>query len=102
MLALEVFRTQPNTLLLTPGFRGGAYAGHWAAWADFNRDGRFDPGERIVSTRSNSAVLTTFEVPQGSEAGSVMVRIAMRFDAAPEACGEFHYGEVEDVVINLH
>lgn len=101
-LALELFRNQPNTLLLTPGFRGGVYAEHWAAWADFNRDGRFDPSERIVNTRSNSPVLTTFEGPEGAGVGPVTVRIAMRFDAPPEACGEFHYGEVEDVVVNLN
>jgi hypothetical protein len=94
-------RDQPNTLLLRPGFRSGAFAEYWGAWADFNRNGQFEETEKIVSTRSNSAVLTTFDVPEGVAPGPLVVRIAMRFDAPPSNCGEFYYGEVEDLVVTL-
>jgi hypothetical protein len=91
----------PNTLLLTPGFRSVAYSEYWSVWLDVNRDGQFDSSERIVNTRSNSAVLTTFEVPPGTLPGPLTMRIAMRFDTAPANCGEFYYGEVEDLVVTL-
>lgn len=92
---------QPNTLLLTPGFRGTAYSEYWSAWLDVDRDGQFESDERIVNTRSNSTVLTTFDVPPNVPSGPMAMRIAMRFDAPPANCGEFYYGEVEDLVVNL-
>lgn len=97
----ELHEQEPNTLLLTPGFRGVAYAEYWSVWLDMGRDGQFESDERIVNTRSNSPVLTTFDVPQGVGSGPMKMRIAMRFDVPPANCGEFYYGEVEDVVVNL-
>lgn len=92
---------QPNTLLLTPGFRSMAYEEFWSVWLDFNRDGVFDQTERIVDTRSNSPVLTTFEVPQGTPSGVLAMRIAMGFGGPPGQCGDFYFGEVEDLLVEL-
>lgn len=98
---LALHRDQPNTLLLKPGFRSGAFGEYWGAWVDFNRNGQFEETEKVVSTRSNSAVLTTFDLPENLAPGPLAVRIAMRFDAPPTNCGEFFYGEVEDLVVTL-
>lgn len=98
---LSLHTDQPNTMLLTPGFRGSAYSEYWSVWVDFDRDGEFENTEKVVNTRSNSAVLTTFDVPPDTPSGLLAMRIAMRFDTVPANCGEFYYGEVEDLLVNL-
>jgi len=98
---LVVKASQPNTLLLTPGFRSGRYSEYWNAWLDWDRDGEFSETERMVSSRSDSAVLTTFDIPPGASAGPALMRVAMRFDVPPEHCGEFYCGEVEDFIVQV-
>jgi hypothetical protein len=98
---LDLTVSQPNTLLLTPGFRSGQYFEYWSVWVDWNRDGQFSDAEKTVSSRSNSAVLTTFDIPPGTAAGPTLMRVAMRFDAPPANCGEFYYGEVEDFIVEV-
>lgn len=97
----KVYLDQPNTLLLTPGFRYGTYYEHWAAWADFNGDGQFSDDEQIIATVSDAPVLTTFDVPPETRAGPLTIRVAMRFDAPPSSCGIFTDGEVEDFVVTV-
>lgn len=98
---LEMSSSQPSTLLLTPGFRSGQYFEYWSVWVDWNRDGQFSEAEKVVSSRSNSAMLTTFDIPAGTAIGPTRMRVAMRFDAPPTNCGEFYYGEVEDFVVEV-
>lgn len=98
---LDIIASKPNTLLLTPGFRSGQHFEYWSAWVDWNRDGQFRDEERMVSSRSDSPVLTTFDIPAGATAGLTLMRVAMRFDAPQENCGEFCYGEVEDFIVQV-
>lgn len=99
---LEISASQPNTLLLTPGFRSGLYGEHWNVWLDWNRDGQFSEAEKMVRVSSNSPVLTAFDIPPATVPGPTLMRIAMRFDAPPLSCGEFYFGEVEDFVVRVH
>ncbi len=100
-------------LKLTPQFSGEAYDEYWRIWIDYNGDGdfndsgelAFDPGE------SNQSVVNgTIDILNNAKVGQTRMRVAMKFYGsfngsndftAPEACGNFNYGEVEDYSINI-
>lgn len=90
-----------NSIVLTPGFNGGAYTEHWAAWIDLNRDFTFSANEQVLSAASASAVSTTFTVPTGTGSGPTRMRVAMSYGNVPPTCGTFSYGEVEDYTVNI-
>ncbi|WP_155959320.1 GEVED domain-containing protein, partial [Flavobacterium saliperosum] len=55
---------------------------------------------------SNAAVTTTpvsgtFTVSATATATSTRMRVSMRYNAIPAACGAFDYGQVEDYTVNL-
>ncbi|WP_439860421.1 M14 family zinc carboxypeptidase [Pseudomonas sp. MBLB4136] len=88
-----------NSLTLTPQFAGTAYKQYWKVWIDLNRDGDFsDAGEQVYSSGSakTTVINGTLNIPAGATSGKTRMRVAMRYNTAPNACGTFDYGEVED------
>ena len=82
---------------------GGPWVEYVKAWIDFNQDGDFDdPGEEIdmgSQTVSDTAIFTTdFAVPAGALAGNTRMRVILRYENAPVACGTYSWGETEDEV----
>ncbi|MCK5605943.1 putative metal-binding motif-containing protein, partial [Candidatus Pacearchaeota archaeon] len=85
---------------------GGPWVEYVKAWIDFNQDGDFDdPGEEIdmgSQTVSDTAIFTTdFAVPAGALAGNTRMRVILRYENAPVACGTYSWGETEDYAINI-
>ncbi|MDX1343188.1 MAG: M14 family zinc carboxypeptidase [Reinekea sp.] len=96
--------TGANAITLTPGFSGSSYNEHWTIWIDLNADGDFsDSGEEVYNsgTASSSTRTGTLTVPAGTAEGDTRMRVAMRYNAAPSACGTFNYGEVEDYTVQI-
>ncbi|MET1077701.1 MAG: M14 family zinc carboxypeptidase [Pseudomonas sp.] len=94
-----------NSLSLTPAFSGSAYKEYWKVWIDLNKDGDFsDAGEEVFSSGSavSSVVTGSLNIPSSVAAGKTRMRVAMRYNAAPTACGTFNYGEVEDYSVNIN
>ncbi|MES2862530.1 MAG: GEVED domain-containing protein [Bacteroidota bacterium] len=93
-----------TTITITPTWTGSVYAEGYAVWIDYNNDKDFaDAGELVWS---NPAVSTTpvsgsFTVPTTATTGSTRMRVSMRYNAIPVACGAFDYGQVEDYTVNL-
>jgi PKD repeat protein len=86
---------------LAPGFLNGSYNEYWKIWIDYNQDGDFqDAGEAVFSGSGKSAISGSFTVP-ATAGGTTRMRVAMRYDTAPPACGVFDYGEVEDYTVNI-
>ncbi|WP_439886817.1 M14 family zinc carboxypeptidase [Pseudomonas sp. MBLB4123] len=88
-----------NSLSLTPQFAGTAYKQYWKVWIDLNQDGDFsDSGEQVFSSGSakTSVVNGTLNIPASAASGKTRMRVAMRYNSAPNACGSYDYGEVED------
>lgn len=79
-----------------------------AAWIDFNRDGIFDPTERILANGPNatSPATATFNVPADAFVSMtdykyVVMRVALQKDGIPVNCVSFQNGEVEDYTVRI-
>ncbi len=93
------------TITVTPTWTGTVYSEGYSVWIDYNKDGTFATGERVLNeapTQSTS-VNAIFTVPTGVVMGNTRMRVSMRYNASPstDGCGSFDYGEVEDYTINL-
>ncbi|MBL0359415.1 MAG: T9SS type A sorting domain-containing protein [Chitinophagaceae bacterium] len=90
---------------ITPGYNSSAHPPMYVkAWIDWNGDGDFiDAGEQVFAPSIPISVKTKFwiKVPLGTSAGTKRLRVALRSDRSPLACGTFTYGEVEDYTINI-
>ncbi|ESU21827.1 hypothetical protein FCR2A7T_02850 [Flavobacterium cauense R2A-7] len=92
------------TITVTPTWTSTAYAEGYAVWIDYNGDKDFDDAGELVW--SNAAVSTTpvsgtFTVSATATATSTRMRVSMRYNTIPAACGAFDYGQVEDYTVNL-
>lgn len=79
-----------------------------AVWIDFDRNGRFDLNERILSSASNTTtpIITKFSVPEDafvsmSDSKYIVMRVAMQRDGIPVNCTNFANGEVEDYAVMI-
>ncbi|SDC04012.1 C25 family cysteine peptidase [Williamwhitmania taraxaci] len=94
--------TGSNTVTLTPGFASSAYSEYWAVYIDYNNDYDFDDsGELVFSGNGTAAVTGTITVPT-SATGSTRLRVVMKYNAAPAACGtSYGDGEAEDYTVTF-
>ncbi|MBB4805175.1 hypothetical protein HNP38_000447 [Chryseobacterium defluvii] len=78
-----------------------------AVWIDFDRNGTFEPSERILASAPSTTtpVSGTFTVPANAFVSSdykyVLMRVAMQKDAIPVNCMSFQNGEVEDYTVRI-
>ena len=81
-----------------PGYQPALY---WRVWIDWNADGDFaDAGEAVAQADATFAVVDrTIVVPAGARVGTTRMRVAVRRDQAPAACGGYVPGEVEDYAV---
>lgn len=71
-----------------------------AVWIDFNKDGIFSESEKTVLTAA--AVSTgNVTVPIDAKLGNTRMRVRINYNAAPPACGNTTYGQVEDYTIQI-
>ena len=91
-----------NSVTLTPAFGGQSYNEYWKIWIDFNGNSTFDANEEVFDSGSatSSVVNGTINIPS-TATGSTRMRVVMRYNAAPSACGTFNYGEVEDYTVTF-
>jgi len=92
-----------NTITLSVGFVNSSYTEFWGVWIDFNKNGTFEASEKVVaeSTSSSANQDYTFNVPASAPQGETRMRVSMKYNAAPDACETFTYGEVEDYTVNI-
>ncbi len=93
-----------NTITITPTWTGTTYNEAYSVWIDYNQNGNFDDAGEQVWTQArtqDSPVSGSFTVPETATNGATRMRIIMRYNAAPSACGTFNYGEVEDYTVNI-
>lgn len=77
--------------------------GQLSVWGDWNRNGRFDAGERVLSNQAltNGANPLNLPVPQNAALGASMLRFRLSQTAMPDPqpTGRWATGEVEDHAI---
>ncbi len=94
-----------NAVEVSKAWAGSAYADGIGVWIDFNRNGTFEASEKVYTGAVNTTtpVSGTFSVPADAYLGdkTTTMRVALRYNAAPLACGSFTYGEVEDYAVKI-
>lgn len=96
-------------ITLTPGFSGASYNEIWRVWIDYNGDGIFQENEIVFTSPAptNNAISGEFNVPVTTEAGSVRMRVSMKYagffgsGTPPTPCEEMQFGEVEDYCVEI-
>ena len=82
----------------------GVGADMYYAWFDFDRDGSFAASELVGSEQTgspNETVTIHFTVPGDAPIGYTGLRILCidHYEAAPDPCGGYAYGEAEDYAV---
>lgn len=90
-----------QSVTITPGFRFFQLSNHYKIFIDLNQDYMFETGEELFSATGSSPVTGKLTIPQTASLGETRMRVVMRYDKAPEPCGSFEYGEVEDYTVNI-
>lgn len=89
----------PNSAI-NMSFTSSGYALNYAVWVDFNDDGTFAAGEKMISLSNSSLTASTsFTVPAGAALGSHRMRVRGEYysNAVPgDPCAGLQYGETED------
>jgi chitodextrinase len=103
-LSTNLSKGSAYTITVTPSWTGTVYSEGYGVWIDYNGDKDFDDAGELVW--SNAASTTTpvsgsFTVPTSASTVSTRMRVAMRYNTTPSACGAFDYGQVEDYTVNL-
>jgi len=97
---ISVESGQSYNIVLDPGFSSKSRREFWRVWIDYNLDGDFeDAGEQVLAAnRKKNTVNGSISIPAGTS-GETRMRISMKYNAAPDYCENFTYGEVEDYTV---
>lgn len=101
-ISTNLVRSTANTITVTPTWTGTVYAEGYAVYIDYNQDGDFaDAGETVWTKAASTTtpVSGTFTVPATATLGATRMRVSMKYNAIPAACGSFTYGQVEDYTV---
>jgi chitodextrinase len=93
-----------NTIIITPTWNGAAVNEAYRIWIDFNQDGDFDDSGELVFSKLKTKTTTvsgSLVIPTTALTGATRMRISMKYNALPNPCEIFAYGEVEDYTINI-
>jgi len=100
--AIEVESGLPYNLTLTPGFKSKTRAEYWRVWIDYNQDGDFtDAGEQVFAANGSKTIVSGNITISSGITGETGMRVSMKYNAAPTACEQFTYGEVEDYTLTI-
>lgn len=103
-LSTNLVRSTANTITITPSWTATAYAEGYGVWIDYNKNGLFtDAGELVFSKAASKVTPATgsFTIPATATLGATRMRVSMKYNAIPAACGSYTYGQVEDYTVNI-
>jgi hypothetical protein len=100
-----VVKGSTATVTLRPGFESYNFNEYFHVWIDFNQDGVFEPGEKILEeiSAAGEQIEVNFEVPSNDVAvGVTRMRVAMTYDGQEQTpCDDMVYGEFEDFAVGV-
>ncbi len=95
-------KSEPVAVALVPGFAEAKYNEVWRIWIDFNKNKIFETEEQVFQAGpSSEMVFGAFNLPESIAEGEYGCRVSMRYGVAPEPCGNFAWGEVEDYTVKV-
>ncbi|MGH1384466.1 reprolysin-like metallopeptidase [Kordia sp.] len=101
-ISTDLSKSQAYTITVTPTWTGTVYNEGYSVWIDYNQDGDFtDSGEQVWSKArsTDTPVSGTFTIPSSATDGATRMRVSMKYNAIPQPCETFTYGEVEDYTV---
>ncbi|WP_293891420.1 reprolysin-like metallopeptidase [Flavobacterium sp.] len=103
-ISTNATRGTTYTIAITPFWTSTVWTEGYGVWIDYNQDGDFaDAGETVwtKATSTTTPVSGTFTIPPTATLGSTRMRVTLKYNAIPAACGSFTYGQVEDYTVNI-
>ncbi|EDP95883.1 immunoglobulin-like domain-containing protein [Kordia algicida OT-1] len=103
-ISTDLVKNGQYIITVTPTWTGTVYNEAYAVWIDYNQDGDFsDSGEQVWTQggTQQTPVSGTFTVPTSVPNGVTRMRVSMKYNAIPQPCETFNYGEVEDYTVNI-
>lgn len=102
-LSTEVTESKTYQISITPVWTGTVYNEGYTVFIDWNADGDFDDANEKAFTQASTKttpVVGNIVVPTGIAYDTPLVmRVSMKYNAAPTACENFSYGQVEDYTL---
>ncbi len=101
---IELSKGDTYDFSLTPAYASTVYEEYWRIWIDYNDDGDFTDPNELVFDAGNASTTTVngdFTVPTNINNSTTRMRVIMKYvdindSSAPNSCGTFEFGEVED------
>lgn len=102
-LCTSLMQGSSTPISMSPAYSGTTYNEHFKVWIDFNQDNDFnDANEEVYySGATQTLVSGTVTVPLTATLGNTRMRVAMKYNAAPDTCEAFSFGEVEDYTVTI-
>lgn len=103
-LSTDVYKGQTYEISITPEWSGSAYNEGYAVYIDLNNDGDFsDAGEQVFTKAASpmSPITGNITIPTDATSGQLRMRVAMRYNGVPTACGTIARGQIEDYTLNV-
>lgn len=103
-ITLPLKAGQSYPFRLEPGFAALSFSEYWRIWIDYNRDGDFNDTLELAfdaNFTTDTAVTGQLDVPADIFSGKTRMRVSMQFLFAPDPCGNFQFGEVEDYCVDI-
>ena len=103
-LTATVDKGSNYNISVTPVWTGNTFPEGYAAYIDYNQDGDFTDANEQVWTQAptgNTPVTGSISIPNDALSGNTRMRVIMSWNAIPNPCGTFGYGEVEDYTVNI-
>ncbi len=103
-MSTDLNRGSSYNFTITPTWAGTVYDEGYTIFIDYNQDGDFDDAGETVFTKAASketSITGSFTVPNDAQTGETRLRVILRYNATPVACGNYNYGETEDYTVNI-
>lgn len=104
-LSTDVVKNTTYDITITPEWKGTQFNEGYGVFVDWNNDGDFEDADEIVFTKAPSKttpVVGSIKVPETyTYTGPVRMRVILKFNSIPSACGTINYGQIEDYTLNV-
>jgi serine protease len=99
---LETFNSY--AVSMTPFYPGQSFPEYFKVYIDYNQDGNFNEADELAfdaGETTEGTITGMITLPGTALEGLTRLRLIMRWNAAPESCGEYNYGETEDYCVTI-
>ncbi|SEC81426.1 Por secretion system C-terminal sorting domain-containing protein [Tenacibaculum sp. MAR_2009_124] len=104
-IIMNLSKEYSNTLKITPKWTSAIWEEGYGVFIDYNGDGDFEDSNetvKVVQPTKDAKIEVEFTVPEWVSIAATRMRVVMRYNRIPSACGEYNFGETEDYTVNIN